>query len=123
MGRNNSDFHESRLFHGTVHPFKPGDMITPDPQHHEHAYATESVDYAKDVAHNRVYNSWEDKKKENPTWNMPGGKQWKDYQAETPPRVFQVAPASDMEDASKEGGGDAKHYRSRTGFRVIKEIK
>jgi hypothetical protein len=110
------------MFHGTVHPFKPGDTIEARSGGWSdgYAYATPSVEYAQRRAEQAVNFTWEDLKKVNPTWNKPGGKQFDDYEAETPPRVYQVEPIDEPEPY---GQGDITHYRSKKGFRVVKQVK
>jgi hypothetical protein len=68
-------------YHGTVHPFKPGDVVKPMGDE-SHAYATPDIEYAHRRARDWVNYSWEDKKKVNPIWNYPGGKQFDEYAAE-----------------------------------------
>ena len=41
MGRNNADFKNQILYHGSQHPFEVGDVVTP--QEGEPAYATSDV--------------------------------------------------------------------------------
>jgi len=114
-----AEFQASALFHGTVHPFKEGDLIVPGPRD-EYAYATHHFDYAHGRAEQAVNFSWEDLKQVNPKWNTPGGKQFDEYEKETPPRVYQVEPVGETEDASQ---GEFKHVKSKQGFRVVKQVK
>jgi len=48
MGRNNADFEESALYHGTVHPFNLGDVVIP--KNYSHAFATDSKHEARAYA-------------------------------------------------------------------------
>lgn len=109
------------MFHGTVHPFKEGDIVKP--MREDYAYATPDIDYARRRADQQVDYTWEDLKKVNPTWNKPGGKQYDDYDAETPRRVYQVEPVDPSEAESTGQGEDRGHLRSRKGFRVIKQVE
>ena len=116
-------FHDRRsgeiLYHGTVHPFEPGDVITPK-EKGGHAYATPDIDYALRRAKESVNFSWEDAKKVNPTWNTPGGKQYDEYKAETPPKVFEVRPIGTPEatgDFEDEG-----NVKSKLGFTVVRQV-
>jgi hypothetical protein len=119
MGRNNADFQAGALFHGTVHPFKEGDIIKPMGGE-EYAFATHHFDYALGRAEQAVDFSWEDLKKVNPTWNRPGGKQYDEYERETPPRVYQVEPIGDVQPDKQER---FQHVKSKQGFRVVKQVK
>jgi hypothetical protein len=110
----------SPLFHGTVHPFKEGDSVTPQGDE-PFAYATPNFNYALQRGRDWVNYSWEDAKKVNPTWNTPEGKHFDEYAAETPPRVYEVEPIGPVESASQEDyEGNVK---SRIGFRVVKQVK
>lgn len=109
------------MFHGTVHPFKEGDIVKP--MREEYAYATPSIDYARGRAEQQVDYTWEDLKRVNPTWNKPGGKQYDDYDAETPRRVYQVEPVDHEEAEATSHGDDQGNVRSRKGFRVIKRVE
>ena len=111
------------LFHGTAHPFKPGDLVTPQGMHgdSQYAWATPHIDYAQSRARDAVNFTWEDKKKVNPTWNYPGGKQFHEYAAETPPRVYKVEPIGETEPSGEYE--DEGNVKSRAGFRVIKQVR
>jgi len=109
------------MFHGTVHPFKPGDIV--EPRKGNPAYATPDIDYAHQRADQAVDFTWEDLKKVNPTWNKPGGKQYNEYEAETPPRVYQVEPLDPEEVQTTSHGEDLGNFVSQKGFRVIKQVK
>jgi hypothetical protein len=106
------------LFHGTVHPFKEGDMITPQGDE-PYAWATPDKGYAQDRARDSVNYSWEANKKKNPDWNTPGGKQYKEYRAETPPRVYQVEGLGDESPHPDNPSG----IYSKKGFRVVKQVE
>jgi hypothetical protein len=108
------------LFHGTVHPFAPGDVVAPRERGGD-AYATPDIDYAHRRAKEAVNFSWEDAKKANPTWNTPGGKQYDEYKAETSPKVFEVRPIGTPEatgDFEDEGNVKSKH-----GFTVVRQVR
>jgi hypothetical protein len=111
------------LYHGTVHPFKEGDLVTPQGGHgdSQYAWATPHLEEAHSRAKDWVNYSWEDKKKVNPTWNTPGGKKFDEYAAETPPRVYTVEPIGEVEPAGEHTGEGP--VKSRVGFRVIKQVR
>ena len=109
------------LFHGTVHPFKEGDLITPQGDD-KHAWATPDISYAHNRARDAVNFTWEDAKKVNPTWNTPYGKQYDEYKAETPPRVYQVEPIGHFEKATGDFE-DPGNLKSKVGFRVVKQVR
>lgn len=118
MGRK-AEFQASALFHGTAHPFKEGDIVNPGSQD-GYAYATPDIDYANRRAHQAVPFLWEDLKKVNPDWNTPNGKQYDQFKEETPPRVYQVEPIGETEDATQD---EFKNVKSKQGFRVVKQVK
>jgi hypothetical protein len=58
MGRNNKDFKETALYHGTSHPFEIGDMVTPSilrGEHDDRAWATTDLAEADYFGGGRVY--------------------------------------------------------------------
>jgi hypothetical protein len=118
-------FHDRRtgqiLYHGTVHPFEVGDLVTPqkgDP----HAYATPSLEYATTHAKKSLDSYWRKAKSENPSYNTPFGKQYYEWEKENPPKVFQVEPVGEVEDTNNTGG-DKNNVMSSEGFRVVKQIR
>jgi hypothetical protein len=115
-----AEFQASALFHGTAHPFKEGDIVNGAVAEDNYAYATPDIGYANRRAHEAVPYLWEDLKKVNPEWNTPKGKQYDEFAKETPPRVYQVEPIGEVEDASQ---GEFKNVKSKQGFRVIKQVK
>jgi hypothetical protein len=119
MTRNNADFQSSALFHGTVHPFQIGDII--EPRNGNPAYATPRLEYAESHADRALNQYWEQAKRENPTYNKPGGKQYDEWEEENPPKVFQVEPIDEHEDTGT--GEDKGNVKSTKGFRVIKQVK
>jgi hypothetical protein len=117
MGRNKAHF-EMGLFHGTNEAFAPGDIISPrattgakssfeeQPQMENFnpgnvAYAVSHLAAAKHYANKRV-------KKE-------GGKA----------KVYQVTPVNkkDVEIDPNGGGTKTTAYQSKSGFRVVKQVK
>ena len=120
MGRNNADFQEAALFHGTVHPFKIGDVVTPM-NGDLYAYATTDVDYALDRAKRSLDSYWYRDKRNNPTYNTLGGKQYDEWENENPPKVFQVEPLDSTENTGF-ANEDKGNVKSTKGFRVIKQV-
>jgi hypothetical protein len=120
MGRSNKEFQQSALFHGTAHPFRKGDIVVPG--NDGYAYATPDIKYAQYRAEQAVPFLWEDLKKQNPTWNKPGGKQYDEFAQENPPRIFQVEPIDEIE-STDNTGGDKGNVMSKKGFRVVKQVK
>jgi hypothetical protein len=104
------------LYHGTIHPFEPGDVIRPQGRE-TYAYATPDMSVAHSRATDQVSISWEDNKGLNPTWNRPGGKQWDEYEAETPKRVYRVEPVGGVAGTHPHG-----HAVSPFGFRVVERV-
>jgi hypothetical protein len=100
------------MFHGTVHPFKEGDVV--EPRNGNPAYATPDLEYAiqhagkrEDVEYNRVAASG--KPEDHAKAALITGK------------VFQVEPLDSTEET---GAGDDKgNVMSQKGFRVIKQVK
>jgi len=114
MGRNNADFHESVLYHGTVHPFQVGDVVEPREDHdgEKRAWATSDLGVAKDRAKDWVNYKWNDLSREGKN------RSWSEHQKNTPPRVFRVEPLGDVEQHDSE---DYKAVSSKKGFRVLGE--
>jgi hypothetical protein len=88
MGRNNADFHESAMYHGSNHSFHVGDVIKPfqtprDAENRKalglpaptHAYATNEPKYAS-VYGERIYtvSPVDPKDVETEHLNPPGGR-------------------------------------------------
>jgi hypothetical protein len=122
VGRNNADFRQSALYHGTVHPFQAGDVVKPG-EDREFAYATTNLDYARTHADRRLSSYWEKGKQQNPTWNRPGGKQYDEWEKENPARVFEVEPIGEPEPTSSRDLEDKGNVKSKKGFRVVREVK
>lgn len=55
MGRNNSDFQESALYHGSEHPFEPGDVVKPNKYLGGVAFATPSMEGAAVFGRGHVF--------------------------------------------------------------------
>lgn len=117
MTRNNEDF-SAGLFHGTNAEFKPGDIILPrvttgsassfeaQPQMKEFnpdsvAYATDTPEVAHWYANKRV--------------EKEGGK----------PRVYKVKPVNKRSNKVDPNGGGTKAiaYQSKSGYKVVGEVK
>lgn len=116
MGRNNKDFQESALYHGTTHPFEVGDVVLPaktagvesgwkvnDPEGtvvgkdvDEHAFATPDLETARHFA---GINSGPNAKR----------------------HVFQVEPVDPTEPEIRQGI-DFPEIRSKKGFKVIRRV-
>ena len=47
MGRNNKDFQDQVLYHGSSHPFNVGDTVVPGGRGNGVAFATPYIDHAK----------------------------------------------------------------------------
>lgn len=116
MGRNNADFQNSALYHGTIHPFSVGDVVTPRGVWGDgYAWATPNVDVAKRRGEDHVNYGWSDAVKEaNKKGELISPSKW---EAENPPRVYIVEPVDADEAETTEHG----HARSRKGFRVTGE--
>jgi hypothetical protein len=99
MTRNNADFRNSALFHGTAHPFKVGDII--EPRMHKGAFATTKQEVAEHYAWNRTRE-----------YNWANG-------TEEEPKVFQVEPVNE-ETVNKYGKNTVA---SVDGFRVVRQVK
>lgn len=120
MTRNNADFRNQILFHGTNSEFSPGDIIKPrvatgasasfNTQPQMENFNPDTVAYATD--HKKQAN-WYAKK----SAAKNGGK----------PRVYQVVPIKRKNMEVDPNGGDntgaATAYQNKSGFKVIKRIK
>lgn len=99
----------AHLFHGTVHPFKVGDLVRP--RHPTvYAFATTDADKARSRAYDAVSYAWSDAVRANPELR------YDDWEKANPPRVFSVEPIGETE--VHEHG----HIISKHGFRVTGEV-
>ena len=117
MTRNNADF-AAGLFHGTNATFAPGDIIVPrvatgaaasfDEQPQMENFNPNHVAYAIDHPGAAKYYANKRAKRE-------GGKG----------RVYQVTPVDekDVEVDPNGGGSQSTAYQSKSGFRVVKQVK
>jgi hypothetical protein len=112
MPRNNSDFQQAALFHGTVHPFQIGDAITPQGDE-PYAFATPDLDYAEEHAGHR-------ETLEYSRATRSGKPEDHAAAAKIAGRVFQVEPISDD---SFRHSDNTDAVVSKTGFRVVKQVK
>lgn len=55
MPRNNADFQFSALYHGSEHPFAPGDVVEPNKHMFGKAYATPHAHVASMFGRGHVY--------------------------------------------------------------------
>lgn len=55
MGRNNGDFQGSALYHGSEHPFEPGDTVKPNKHIFGKAYATHNPEIASMFGRGHVF--------------------------------------------------------------------
>jgi hypothetical protein len=100
MGRNNADFQGGILYHGSPHPFQPGDIVRPrNPK--LGASATPDFEMAKGYSQSRYL----------PLPHLVE----KGYT----PRVFQVEPMS----TATYGKFGGKEVNDKQGFKIIKEVK
>jgi hypothetical protein len=110
MTRNNTDFKESALYHGTIHPFKEGDIVLPGSS--GFSYATNNGGYAVRQANKQGVK------------NAMGP--FKEDQGPPVPRVFTVKPVDNSEaetyetEVGKKLG--ATQYRSKKGYVVTGEL-
>ena len=76
MGRNNADFEESALYHGTSHPFEVGDIV--EPRMLGKAWATNSYETASRYGRQGVTRVFrvEPLVTGEPTSNSVGGKRY-----------------------------------------------
>lgn len=86
------------MFHGSPHKFSVGDVVTP--QRHDEAYATSDPDSASNFGAVEGYRQTNLKSSEH--------------------KVFRVEPV-DPSDVSVEKVYGAKHYKSKSGFKVVGE--
>jgi hypothetical protein len=117
MARNNADF-AAGLFHGTTAAFNPGDIIAPrastgasasfEDQPQMEQFNPDHVAYAIDNQAAATYYANKRAKKE-------GGKG----------KVYHVTPvnAKDVEVDPNGGGTTTTAYQSKSGFRVVKQVK
>lgn len=110
MGRNNADFQNSALYHGTVHPFQVGDVVTPGED--GKAWATSDLGVAHDRAKQWVGFKWNDLTREGKNTN------YGEHEKNTPPRVFKVEPIGEVEEHDSD---DYRAVSSKKGFRVLGE--
>jgi hypothetical protein len=114
MGRNNSDFQQSALYHGTIHPFSVGDIVKPQGGEGdgEYAWATPREGLAHERAKDWVGYGWNDYSKNN------RGAHYEEWEKNNPPRVYKVEPIGDTE---VDDNPEYPSVKSRAGFRVIGE--
>jgi hypothetical protein len=108
MTRNNADFQQSALFHGTVHPFQIGDII--EPRNGNPVYAG-SLEYAENHAARR----------EDHEYNRIANEKGHEEAAKITGKVFEVEPLDETEETGK--GDDKGNVMSSKGFRVIRQVK
>jgi hypothetical protein len=95
------EFHKARLFHGTTHEFKPGDIIDSQSSMSPWAYSTPDQDTATSYASLRN--------------NQDGGSK--------SPRVYEVeAQKRDRWHGTHGPDGPVKEVRSKKGLKVLREI-
>lgn len=120
MANRNDEFKSSALYHGTLHPFNIGDVI--EPRVSSYAYATPDIEYAQRHVERRIEGTeWEKAKRENPTYNKPGGKQFHEWEAEQDPKIFQVEPVGKVEPTGTYD--DKNNVMSLQGFKVVKRVR
>lgn len=116
MARNNADFQDSALYHGTAHPFQVGDIIEPQGNTNwkqssgTHVYTTTDLETAKAYAEKAAYKAGVETKKFEP-------------------RVFQVEPVEgsavtpDANQRKELFNPDARTWFKAKKVRVVKEVK
>ena len=112
MGRNNGDFQSSALYHGTVHPFQIGDVVSPiqSSSGNAEAFAGKDMDLAYKYAEHKSRTGETGTGKQ-----IPGAKG-------AEPRVYRVEPVDASEDLTSHGYPEG-FYVSQKGFKVVERVK
>jgi len=99
-----------KLYHGTTHPFKVGDMITPQGDS-PYAWSSASSDYAQEMVNDSFQHKWYDHLRENPNANL------EEFSKNNTPRVYEVEHLGDARFHPYYSGTSIV---SSTGFKVVK---
>jgi hypothetical protein len=99
------------LYHGTIHPFEVGDIISPRGED-QYAWATPELRYAKERAADWTHYGWNDHVRENPQADP------REFAKSNPARVYEVEHLGDA--FFHPDNKDA--VASKSGFRVIRRI-
>lgn len=119
MGRNKVDFQQSALYHGTIHPFEIGDVVTPSyggGHDSEYAWATSDRESAENYARAAQDSKWSERMKQGERLDYPQHKE------EHPQRVYEVQALGD-EFATDPNRLQEGTVQSRKGFKVVKRVK
>lgn len=101
-----------KLYHGTVHPFKVGDIVIPQGDE-PYAWATPHSDFAKEMVTDAFHQKWHDHLRENPDADL------QEFSKHNTPRVYEVEHLGDARFHPYYGDTSVV---SPTGFRVIRRI-